>query len=666
MTRGSTSSEATPAIVGQTIRLTGQAFVVIGVAPEGFKGAEFFLTPAFYVPLAMLPALRPGAPPDLLEDREARTLGVIGRLTPGTSLEQASEEVTLIGRGLQQQYPATNERRGMLLRRETDARFAEFAPMAALSAILIGLALAVLLVACANVAGLLTSRAPIRAREMALRLAIGGGRARLMRQLITETALIAVIGGVAGVALAYLGILSFRQFQIVTDVGVSMTYELDRRALVVGLAFVALSALLSSLIPAWQSTRALDLSTTLRAVPAPGGRTGRLWGRHGLVAAQIALTLVLLTVALSFYRAFEMEYSRGPGFRTDHLLLTSLDPGLARYDRRQADSFFRLLKERVSAIPGVTSVALTSFVPLNQDGAGSASIVPEGFELPPGTDSVTVTSARIDEDYLDAIGISVVRGRPFRASDTTDAPRVAIVNQGMAARYWPGDDPIGKRIRLAGPDAAWTEIVGVAADAKFRLFTPSSAPLLYLPRQQQETVKSTLIVRTDSASSAAAALVRTAILETDRDVPVLWMRTMEAFYNTNSKNLNTVIVRTIAGMGTLGLVLALIGLYGLTVHTVSRRTREIGIRMAMGAQPGSVLRMVLRQGVLPSLAGIGLGVLASIAVGGVIEGVFPNTGGDALTFLLIVPGVVVVVMLAAYVPARRAASIDPLAALRQD
>ncbi len=501
---------------------------------------------------------------------------------------------------------------------------------------------------------------------MALRLAIGGGRARLMRQLITETALVAVIGGVAGVALAYVGILSFRQFQIVTDVGVSMTYELDRRALVVGLAFVALSALLSSLIPAWSSTRALDLSTTLRAVPATGGRTGRLWGRHGLVAAQIALTLVLLTVALSFYRAFEMEYSRGPGFRTDHLLLTSLDPGLARYDRRQADSFFRLLKERVSAIPGVTSVALTSFVPLNQDGAGSASIVPEGFELPPGTDSVTVTSARIDEDYLDAIGISVVRGRAFRASDTTDAPRVAIVNQGLAARYWPGDDPIGKRIRLAGPGTAWTEIVGVAADAKFRLFTPSSSPLLYLPRQQHDSVKSTLIVRTGSASSAAAALVRTAILETDRDVPILWMRTMEAFYNTNSKNLNTVIVRTIAGMGTLGLVLALIGLYGLTVYAVSRRTREIGIRMAMGARPASVLRMVLRQGVLPSLAGIGLGVLASIAVGGVIEGVFPNTGGDAFTFLLIVPGVVVVVMLAAYVPARRAASIDPLAALRQD
>lgn len=654
-----------PGIVGQAVRLTGQPFVVIGVAPRGFKGAEFFLTPGFYVPLAMLPALQAGARADVLQDREARTLGVIGRLAPGTTMEQATEEVTLVARALERQYPGTNERRGMLLRRETDARFAEFAPMAALSAILVSLALAVLLVACANVAGLLTSRAPIRAREMAVRLAIGGGRARLMRQLVTETTLIAVIGGTAGVALAYAGILSFQQFQIVTDVGVRMTYELDRRALVVGLAFVALSALVSSLIPAWRSTRARDLSTTLRNAPAEGGGTGRLWGRHGLVATQIALTLVLLTVALSFYRAFEMEYSRGPGFRTDHLLLTSLDPGLARYDQRQADAFYQLLRERLSAIPGVTSVALTSFVPLNQDGAGATSIVPEGVELPPGTDSVTVTSARIDENYLDAIGIPVVRGRPFRSTDTADAPRVAIVNQGLAARYWPGDDPIGKRIRVAR-DAAWTEIVGVATDAKFRLFTQASAPLLYLPRQQHQSAKGTLIVRTEAESSAVAALVRTAILETDRDVPILWMRTMEAFYDTNSKNLNTVVVRTIAGMGALGLVLALIGLYGLMAYAVSRRTREIGIRMAMGARPATVLRMVLLQGVLPSLGGVALGVLASIAVGGVIEGVFPNTGGDALTFLLIVPGVVAVVMLAALVPARRAARIEPLVALRQD
>ena len=262
---------------------------------------------------------------------------------------------------------------------------------------------------------------------------------------------------------------------------------------------------------------------------------------------------------------------------------------------------------------------------------------------------MTVTSARIDEDYLDAIGISVVRGRAFRLRHHRRAARGDRQSRPGGPLLARGD-PIGKRFRLAGPGTAWTEIVGVAADAKFRcsLRHPPRSCICpgsrILDRQHAHR-------QNGPVEPAAAALVRTAILETDRDVPILWMRTMEAFYNTNSKNLNTVIVRTIAGMGTLGLALALIGLYGLTVYAVSRRTREIGIRMAMGARPASVLRMVLRQGVLPSLAGIGLGVLASIAVGGVIEGVFPNTGGDALTFLLIVPGSWSWSMLAAYVPA---------------
>ncbi len=352
--------------------------------------------------------------------------------------------------------------------------------------------------------------------------------------------------------------------------------------------------------------------STLRNTTAPATRAGRLWGRHGLVAAQIALTLVLLTVALSFYRAFEAEYGRGPGFRTDHIVLTNLDPGLARYDQRQSDMFYRLVKERVAAIPRVTSVALTSFVPLNQDGGQTTAIVPEGVVLPPGIDSVSVATGRVDEGYFDTIGIRIENGRGIQATDTPDTTRVAVVSRGMASRYWPGENPLGKRIRLAGADDAWAEVVGVAADAKFRLFTPNSAPFLYLPRLQNPSARATLMVRTEDDSEAAAAQVRTAILETDRQVPILGMRTMEAFYHANSKNLNTVVVRTIAGMGTMGLMLAVIGLYGLTAYAVSRRTREIGIRMAVGALPTSVLRMILRQGTLPSVAGVAAGVIASI------------------------------------------------------
>ena len=653
-------------LVGQQVRLNGQPFTVVGIAPKGFNGAEFFVAPAFYVPLTMLPALEPGAPLDLLDHRDVRTLAVVGRLTPGVTLAQADQDVVAIARALEQEHPESNDRRGMLVRWERDARFAEFRQMSAMSAILIALAFAVLLVACANVAGLLASRAPVRAREIALRLAIGGSSQRLMRQMITETALIAAAGGISGFALGYAGIRSFRQFQVVTDVGVRMSFDLDGRALGVGLVIAAVSVLLSSVIPAWRAARAADLSHTLRNTSAPASRTGRLWGRHGLVASQIALTLVLLTVALSFYRAFHAEYGRGPGFRTDHLLLATLDPGLARLDQRQTEAFYERVKERAATVPGITAAAVTSFVPFTMGGGNLTAIVPEGIESTPGAGDIRAAAARVDDNYLDTMGIPIVSGRGLHASDASDTLRVAVVSRGLATRFWPGQNPLGKRLRVGGPDAEWTEIVGVAADVKFQLFTPTSAPFLYLPRRQNPSTRSTLVVRTAGDPATVAGALRTAVLETNRDVPVLLLRTMEAFYHANSRNLNTVVVRTIAGMGAMGLTLALIGLYGLTAFAVNRRTREIGIRMAVGALPTSVLRMIMRQASLPSAAGIVLGVLASAGVGGLIESVFPNTGGDGMTFLLIVPGVLIVVAFATYLPARRAALIDPLTALRQD
>jgi hypothetical protein len=285
--------------------------------------------------------------------------------------------------------------------------------------------------------------------------------------------------------------------------------------------------------------------------------------------------------------------------------------------------------------------------------------------LPPGVESLTVASARVDEQYFDTIGIPIVSGRGFKAIDTANAPRVAIVSQGMAARYWPGEDPLGRRIRLTA-SADWMEIVGVAADSKFRLFTSTSTPFLYLPRLQRPAARSTLLVRTERESLSVAAPLGAAIREIDRRMPILGMRTMEEFYHANAKNLNTVVVRTIAAMGAMGLLLALIGLYGLMAYAVSRRTREIGIRMAVGALPGSVLRMFLQQGSLPSIGGVALGVLGSIVVGGLIQSTFPGTGRDVVTYLLVVPVIVATVMLAAYIPARRAARIDPLAALKQD
>jgi predicted permease len=656
---------ADPRIVDTRIRISGTPFTVVGVAPAGFTGTNHYLPSAFYVPLAALPAIDGQVPPDVLERRGDGGLDAVGRLKPGVTVERASEQAGLLGRALQQQYPATYDRR-LLVRSEADARAQEYWGAMALGAILIGLAVAVLLVACANVAGLLAARAPARAREIAVRVALGGSRLRVVRQLITESALIAVLGGAAGLALAYAGIKSFRAFQPISSVGVRFDFALDLRAVGVGLAVAAVSALLSAAIPAWRSTRIRDLSGTLRHTTTPVARRSRLWGRHGLVATQIALTLVMLTVALSFYRAFEAEYGRGPGFQIEQVLLTTLDPSLVRYDEARTDRFYERLRERVSAIPGVSSVALTSSLPLTQDGWNAVGTIPEGLELPRGADRVDVAAAWVDEHYFETLGIRLLDGRGIAAADTSGRPRVAVISQGMASRYWPGESPIGKRLRVVEGDPGWVEVVGVAADIKFRLFTPLQTPFLYLPRRQYPQGRATVVVRTQGDALAAAGPLRAAILDTDRDVPMLGMHTMSAFYDANARQINRVVVRTIAAMGAMGLALALAGLYGLTAFAVSRRTREIGIRIAVGGQPASMLRMVLRQGAWPAMTGLAAGIAASVAVGRLISAVFANAGADVTTVGLIVPVVAAVAFLAAYVPARRAALIDPLAALRQD
>ena len=656
---------ADPAIVGRRVNVGGEELTIIGVAPPDFTGLNIYLPPAFYVPLAMLPQLGGAIQRGVLERRDARSLVVMGPLKTGVSPAQARDEVTLIATALQRTYPATNRGHGLLIETYFQARLREFAEAAALAVMLMTLAIAVLLVACANVAGLLTSRAPVRAREIAMRLAIGGSRHRLVRQFVTESLVIALCGGILGLGVGYAGIMSFQQFQIPTDVGVRLVFELDDRALTVGLTVAIVSALLSSLVPAWRASRMTDMSGTLRNARIGAAARSGIWG-NGLVAAQVALTLLLLTVAVGFYRAFETQYAQGPGFRTQNILLVSLDPTLARYDDDKADAFYRLLKERVEAMQGVTIVGLTSYVPLSQAAGDSAAIVPDGYVLPPDVPNISVPAARVDETYLDTIGIPVVRGRGLRAADAAATPRVAVVSSGTAARYWPGRDPIGQQFRLGDGNGPRVQIVGVAADTKYRLFTPSSADFIYLPRAQNPIARSTLLVASTGGAAALAAPVGEAIRALDPGMPVLSMRTMEDYYHASARNLNAVTVRLVAGMGLMGLVLALAGLYGLVTYAVSRQTREIGIRMALGAMPQAVLRMALWYGTVPTGIGLVAGVTLSAAASGFLGAAFSGTRIDLASYLLVIPAVLVIVALAAYVPARRAARIDPLIALRQD
>ncbi|HKO93234.1 MAG TPA: ABC transporter permease, partial [Polyangiaceae bacterium] len=603
---------ADPRILERRIGLDGEQFSVVGVAPASFAGMSPVLHPAFYVPLAITPVLA-GSLPGSLEHRDVRTLEVKGRLSPGVSLAQAQHEVDIIARDLEHAYPDTNRSYGLLVRTDFKARLEDSGPGAPAAFMVMTLSFVVLLVACANVAGLLTSRAPARTREIALRLAIGGGRLRVIRQLVTETVLMSAGGGALGLAIAYGVIRLFDRFEVPSDLGTRVTFQLDQRVLVVGLVLAAASALFSSLVPAWRATQVTDLSRTLRNTTAAGSRSTRLWGRNGLVAGQVALSLVLLTVSVFLYRAFQAELGQGPGFRTERMALMNLEPRLARYDAARSEALYTALKERARAIHGVTSVGLTSAVPMSQDYKDTAVIVPEGYQFPRGMDSATVQAARIDEGYLRTMGIPIISGRVFQSADSLRTPHEVVVNRTLAARYWPGQNPIGKRVRVGGPDAPWSEIVGVASDSKYSWIAEAPTPFVYLPRSQDPGLRSTLVVAIDGHSAALAAPLRQIVRELDPNLPIASIRTMEEFYEGSAVKGIVSLVRIVSGMGVVGMGLGMVGLYGLVAYVAARRTREIGIRMAVGADPASILRMVLRHGLMLAIGGAVVGIVVSAA-----------------------------------------------------
>ena len=664
-----------PAVLGRSVRLAGLDLTVVGVAPGGFDGMHLVLPPTFYVPLAMGPAIM-GSTPDTLEQRDLRSLEVRGRLRPGVSFRQAQEEVGLLAASLEQAYPNTNRGYGMLLKTQFDARLDERGPSAPSVFLLLALALMVLLVACANVSGLLLSRSPARAREIALRLAIGGGRFRVIRQLMGEAVLLAAGGGALGLALAYAAVAVFQRAPLVSDIGVRLTFELDRRAIAVGLAVAAVSALLSSLVPAWRATRVPDLAGTLRTAAAGGKRIPkRLWGRNGLVAAQVALSLIMATVAVSISRTFEAGLRR-PGFRTDGLLLSRFDPRMARYDEARTERFYDLLKEHARGLAGVNSVGMTSVMPLNQDNRERLRVVPEGYELPEGMEHLTVFSARIDEGYLDTMEIPIVSGRGILATDTDESPRVVVVNQTLAARYWPEQDPVGRRLRIVGRERmrtvgrgteTWAEVVGVTADSRYNAIGEPPTAYIYVSQMQDRGQRSTLIVATDADPAALATPLRTVVQELDGNMPISGVRTIEEFYHGNAIGLVYGLVGTVAGMGLLGVALSMVALHGLVAYTVARRTREIGVRMAVGARRNSILGGVLRHAMVPVAWGVAFGVAGSLAAGSVMASVFSQAAGvNPVTYLLVVPGLVTVTLLSACVPAHNATRINPLVALRQE
>ena len=654
-----------PTVPGRTVRLNGKDFTVIGVAPETFPGLEIFGHPDFYAPLAMAQVFSTDLQKNFFEDRDDRELTVRARLKPGTTTQQARTELAVLAKNLEDEYPKVNLGRGAAVYTQFETRTREDLSWK-FGVTFVILALAVLLVACTNVAGVLLSRARARTREIAVRLAIGAGRFRLIRLLLTESLILASLGGLGGIAVGYGIIQWFHTFQFMTEMPVSVPFRMDMRVLLASIALAALSALLCGLGPALQSTRA-DLVNGLKSgeVDVPGRK--RLWGRNVLVVAQVSASLMLLTASFLMARSFQRSLLERTGFAKDHLLMVSFDPRLLQYDATQTKQFYKLLAERVREAPGVQSEALTHNVPFGQSGFDDMVFVPEGFQMPRDRENFTSTMDTVDEGFFETMGIPIVHGRGFLASDTGDASRVAVVNEQFAKHYWPDGDAVGKHIRLDSRVGTPVEIVGVAQTIKYRGSAERPTDFVYLPLAQHPIAQMVLLLRSSGDPLQLVQAAKNVVRALDPNLPMLDTMAYEGFYQNYAVKGPRMAIDIVGSMGAVGLVLAIAGLYGLVAYNVSRRTHEIGIRMALGAGNSDVLRLMMGKGLV--LVGIGtvIGLAMGFAVEQFMNSVLFNAGGvDIVAYVIVVPALFLVTMLAAYLPARRASRIAPTQALRYE
>ena len=651
-------------VIGKTIFLNGISFTVIGVAPEAFTGVDQFFHPALFVPLMMSPRLAPTPEQSILERRDDRGLVVKARLKPGVGVAQANAEAEVIAKQLEQAYPDTNRNCSAAVRTEFQVRVDRSPYDAMLMGFILALVGVVLLIACANVANLLLSRGRARSREIAVRLAIGAGRARLVRQLLTESLVIALIGGALGLVLAEAGVETFSHWKIPSDIPLSIDAKLDLRVTLYALFASLASAILFGLAPALQATRT-DLVSALKSGVEGASKRRRLLGRNALVIAQVAGSLLLLVCATQLFRATSFLLSSPPGFRTDHILMTSFDPTLVRYPPAQTQIFYRRLEEQTRALPGVKSAALARLPPLSNYPI-MESVVPEGFQLPPGHETVTVPANIVSEGYFETVNVPILQGRDFKVTDNTDAPRVAIASQRFARKFYPNQDPVGKRFWLDGRNGPPVEIVGLARQSQYYFLGEPPQDVLYLPLAQNPQTQMTLLAQSHGDPAALAGPIRDVVRSLDPDQPVYGVRTMEEYFDQRARKFLNWLTEAIGAMGMLGFALAMVGLYGLMTYSVSRRMREIGIRMAIGADRVNVIGMVLKHGLLLAGIGVGIGILLSALFSRALTAGMGLPSFNLTTLALVSLALLGVALLGAYVPARRASMVDPMSVLRQD
>ncbi|HET7697691.1 MAG TPA: ABC transporter permease [Vicinamibacterales bacterium] len=659
-----------PAALGRTLLIHGQPYTIVGVAPEAFTGLVPMLQPEMWTPIAWVEDVEPAGIQDVvpsptgtsrLDRRGQRWLFMKGRLKDGETAARAQANLQAIMSQLAAAHPRTNDRRpiataaNVRIHPEADRMLR---PVAAGLGIAIGL---VLLVACANVANMLLARASGRQREIGIRLAIGASRRRLIQQLLTESLVLAALGAAAGIMLASFAIQVIAALPLPLPVPVALDLHVDGRVMLFTTVVATAAGLLAGLMPALRATR-VNLAADMKG-EATIARAGRRWTiRDGLVVAQTAVTLVLLVTAGLLIRSILQAQRVDLGFRAEGAAALGTELGLIGYTEARAAALFERAAERVSAIPGVTSVARAVRQPLAINYNRNTIFFPE--RSLPDDRGTPVSATWVDEHYFKTLNVPLVRGRDFTAADTPSSARVAIVNDAFVRRYWPGEEPLGRRFRTRAADGPEFEVVGVVADYKVETVGEKPTPYIHYALGQRQFTGEVLIARTASDARGLLAAMRRELLALEPNAVFLDNQTMEAQVAANLLPAR-LAAQTLALVGVVATLLAAIGLYGVIAYAVGRRTREIGIRIALGATPGDVLGMVMRQGLGIVAGGLTVGlVLSWIAARAIASALYGVGAADPAAWTGAVAVMLGSAALANYLPARRAARVDPSIALR--
>jgi predicted permease len=651
-----------PAVIGKQVTINNTPITIIGVAPEGFIGSFLGVSSAAWVPMAMQKEMMGG---DRMNQRGNGWFQSIVRLKPGVSQEQAQAEASAIMAQLEQEYRDFNEGRRLRIVQTWEAPFGAGTVLAPLLGVLSVLVALVLVIACANVANLLLSKAVSRRREVAVRLSLGASRTRLIRQLLTESFLLAIVAGTTGVVMAYWTMDVIMAFVPPVDMPIDLGLRMDTTTLLFALGVSMVTGLIFGLAPALQASS----NQTINALKEEGrsGSGGRTTGRlrNALVVAQVAVCLVLLVGATLFLRSFIAAQSLSPGFDASHVVTASMDMFPSGYTGDRHREFQRRAIEAARAIPGVQSAAFGSRLPLGFGGNNSTTVGVEGY-VPRENEEIVINYSTVGPNYFETMGIPIRQGREYNDTDTLQSPRTLVINETMAKRYWPEGKALGGKIRL-GQNLA--EVVGIVADSKYSSINERPLAQLFFPMARSEVSTLRLFVKAAGDPGPIVADVRNAIRGIDATLPVYDARTLNehmqiaVFAQRMAANL-------LGAMGVLALLLAAIGLYGVMAYAVSQRTQELGIRLALGASPGSLLGMIVGQGMKLTMIGLAIGLAIALgafgsigAVRSLLPGISPM---DPITFVTVPIVLGSIALLASWIPGRRAGKVDPLVALRYE